>query len=235
MSKPWLKRILQIVGTLALVALLIAVYRRTDRSKGFTPDGDLALVAAAIAFIAVIIQIRSSSKQVQEQIKAQRDAEREERERQRRANATALLYEIESFYTVELELTEKELAGWDPASNDLPTWFALRTNTSEIYKGVSPLLGSLNAKSVSAIVRFYSAVGRYEGHRHNYQYMSGMAWSPAGRAVDRQNAANQAKAQLKMIRELIPHLKSLAGNISQRVAHDCGLDELIAKEDAKKN
>jgi len=223
------------VGTLALVALLMVAYRRTDWSKRFSPDGALTLVAAVIAFIAIIMQIRSSSKQVQDQVKAQRDAEREERERQRRAIATALLYEIESFYTVELELTEKELAGWDPASNDLPTGFALRTNTSEIYKGVSALLGSLNAKSVSAIVRFYSAVGRYEGLWHDYQYMSGMAWSPASREVDRQNAANQAKAQLKMIRDLIPHLKSLAGNISQRVAHDCGLDELIAKEDAKKN
>ena len=98
MLKPWLKRTLQIVGTLALVALLILVYRGTDWRKRFTPDGDLTLVAAAIAFIAVIIQIRSSSKQVQDQIKAQRDAEREEQERQKRAVATAILFEIDLIY-----------------------------------------------------------------------------------------------------------------------------------------
>ena len=120
MLKPWLNRILQIVGTLALVALAVIVYRRTDWSKGLTPDGAMTLVAAAIAFIAVIWQIRSSSKQVQEQIRAQRDAERKERERQRKAVATAILFEIDGFYAGYLRQPRDFLAGKDIENVGLP-------------------------------------------------------------------------------------------------------------------
>lgn len=233
MSKPWLKRILQIVGTLALMAVTVIVYRRTDWGKGFTPDGVMTLVAGVIAFIAVIMQIRSSSEQVQDQIKAQRDAEREERERQKRSIATALLYEIDSFYRIELDLVEKNLANWDVAGNSVPTAAGLRTNISEIYKGVSPLLGSLNAKSVSAIVKFYSMAGTYEGVWRDYQNLLDMIWGPANPALDPQYLANEAKTRLKSIRNLIPELKTLAENVTNSVAQDCGLEELIGRGNAQ--
>jgi hypothetical protein len=235
MSKLWLKRILQVAGALALVALAVIVYRRTDWCKGFTPDGVMTLIAGVIAFIAVIIQIRSSSKQVQDQIKAQRDAEREERERHKRAIATAILYEIDSFYRIDLELADKTLAGWDAASNNLPSAAGLRTNISEIYKGISPLLGSLNASSVSAIVKFYSMVGTYEGLWHSYQFSLDMLRAPANAAVrlSPQSLMNDAKTQLKGIRDLIPQLKELAATVTSSVAHDCGLDELIGRGNAQ--
>ena len=149
-----------------------------------TLDGLMTLVAGVIAFIAVIIQIRSSSKQVQDQIKAQRDAEREERERQKRTVATAILYEIDSFYVFELDLDEKKLASWDGANNSFPIAAGLRTNVSEIYKGVSPLLGSLNAKSVTAIVKFYAMVGTYEGMWRNYQYSLDKLRAPVNPSVN---------------------------------------------------
>ena len=235
--KLWSKRTLQAFAALALLAFVYFVYRRTDWSKGFTPDGVMTLVAGVIAFMAVIIQIRSASKQVQDQMKAQRDAEREEKERQRRAIATAILFEIDSFCVVDLDLAARSLARWDADRNNLPSATHLRTNISEIYKGISPLLGSLNAVSVGAIVRFYSMVGTYEGLWHSYQYSLDMLRIPGNPAVkmDPQKLVDDAKAQLKSICDLIPSLRTLAESVTNSVARDCGVEELIPKGDAKKN
>jgi hypothetical protein len=200
-----------------------------------TLDGLMTLIAGLIAFAAVIFQIRSSSKQVQDQIKAQRDAEREEKERQKRAIATAIICEIDSFFAIELDLVEKSLASWDGTSNNLALPAGLRTNVSEIYRGVSPLLGSLSAKSVNAIVKFYSMVGTYEGLWRNYQYCLDMLRAPLNPAVDlkARDLANEAGSQLKIIREIIPRLKTLAWTVIECVAHDCGLEELIGRSDAQ--
>jgi hypothetical protein len=202
-----------------------------------TLDGIMTLVAGVIAFIAVIIQIRSSSKQVQDQIKTQHDAEREERERQRRAIATAILFEIDSFCAVDLDFTAKSLAKWDADSNNIPTAAHLRTNNSEIYKGISPLLGSLNAVSVGAVVHFYSMVGMYEGLWRSYRYSLDMLHSPVNPDVimDAQSILNDAKAQLKNIRDLIPSLRELAEKVTKSVARDCGVEELIPKANAQTN
>jgi hypothetical protein len=172
---------------------------------------------------------------VQDQIKAQREAEREQRERQERAIATAILFEIDSFCMIELDLVDKNLAGSDPASNNLPSAVGMRTNISEIYKGLSPLLGSLNARSVSAIVKFCSMVGSYEGLWRSYQFSLDMLRAPANAAVrmDPQSLVSDAKAQLKGIRDLIPKVKALAGDVTTAVAHDCGVDELIGRGNAQ--
>jgi hypothetical protein len=237
MLKPWSRRILQIAGAVALVALVVTVYRSTDWGKGFTPDGAMTLIAGVIAFIAVIIQIASSTKQVQDQIRAQRDAEREERERQKRAVATAILYEIDSFCMIELDHVDKNLASWDAASNNLPSAAGLRTNISDIYKGISALLGSLSAKSVSAVVKFYSMVGAYEGLWRDYQYRLDTLRAPVNPSVniDLQGVVNEARRLLKDVRDLIPGLRTLGASVINVVAHECRLDELIEKSDAKKN
>ena len=206
-----------------------------------TLDGLMTLIAGVIAFVAVIIQIRSSSKQVQDQIKAQREAEGEERERQRRAIATSILFEIDSFRMIELDLVEESLASRNTAATsgpkvyNLPTAVGMRTNISEIYKGVAPLLGSLNAKSVSAIVKFYSAAGTYEGLWRTYQYCLEILQAPVNPAVhlDPQSLANEAERQLKSIRSLIPQLRTLAADVVKSVAQDCGLDELIERGNAQ--
>jgi hypothetical protein len=200
-----------------------------------TLDGLMTLIAGLTAFVAVIIQIRSSSKQLHDQMKSQRDAEREERERQKRAIATVILYEIDNFYMIELELVEKKLAGWDGANDHLPTAISFRANTAEIYKAVSPILGSLNAKSVSAIVKFYSMVGSYEGQWRDYQYCLDKLWLPGTPPVISEAFAKHAKEQLEGIRKMIPGLKKLAANVSNSVAQDCGLDEPIGRTDAKEN
>jgi len=151
------------VGALALVALAIVVCRRTDWSRGFSPDGVLAFAGGALALLGVWWSNHQSVKNLQKQLEAERNARTEEAERQKRSIATAILYEIDNFYRMELDLVEKNLASRDAAKDNLATAVGLRTNISEIYKAVSPILGSLNAKSVSAIVRFHSMVGAYEG------------------------------------------------------------------------
>jgi hypothetical protein len=62
-----------------------------------------------------------------------------------------------------------------------------------------------------------------------------MLWAPANPALNLEYVANQAKAQLKGIHNLIPHLKTLAGNVTKSVAHDYALGEFIERSDAKKN
>lgn len=231
------------VGFVLLVVFvaLVAFHRCSGLGKSLSNDYyamvGTTLLAAVLGFGAIWHQTRSSYRQLREQLAAQRDAEREERERQKRAIATAVLYEIDSFYRIELDLVEKNLDNWDGANNSLPTGAGLRTNISEIYKGVSPLLGSLNAKSVSAIVKFYSMVGTYEGLCRDYQNLLDMIWAPVNPAVNLnpQSLVNEAKARLNSIRGMIPQLKTLAANVTNFVAHDCGLDELIERSDAKKN
>ena len=192
-------------------------------------------MGAFIAFITVIWQIRSSSKHVEDQIKAQRDAEREGQARQKRAIATAILFEIDCFRTIELDYVERHLAHCGGASDAFPTAAGLRTNLSQIYKGVSPLLGSLNAKSVSAIVSFYSLVGTYEGLWRDYAYYLDILRAPVNPTVHLrpQDLASEAKRQLESIRGFIPRLRTLAGDVINSVAHDCGLEELIEKSDAQ--
>jgi hypothetical protein len=156
MLKPWLKRILQIVGTLALAALLVVVYRRTDWSKGFTPDGVMTLVAGIIAFVAIIIQIRSSSKQVQNQIKAQREAEHGERQRQKRALAAALTAEIDDFYWFFLKgLWEHRTIICGPAALSMKPAAELGPVPStafQVYKSTAGQLGLLSAQTVRSVV-----------------------------------------------------------------------------------
>jgi hypothetical protein len=229
------------VGFVLLVAFvaLVAFHRWSGLGKSLSNDYyamvGTTLLAAVLGFGAIWHQTRSSYRQLREQLAAQRDAEREERERQKRTIATAILYEIDSFYRIDLELADKILASWDATSNNLPSGAGLRTNISEIYKGISPLLGSLNASSVSAIVKFYSMVGTYEGLWHTYQFSLDMLRAPANPAVkmNPQSLVNDAKAQLKSIRDLIPQLKELAATVTNSVAHDCGLDELIGRSDAQ--
>jgi hypothetical protein len=186
MWKRCLKRILQIVGTVALVALLILVYRRTDWSKRFTPDGDLTLVAALIAFIAIIIQIRSSSKQVQDQIKAQRDAEREERGRQKRVVASAILFEIDGLYRWLLRDVRDFLRDVDPEKEDVRLLDAkpAGTNPFVVFAANAGRIGELDEPIVENVVRFYMraqaslyGIERYDKARERYLSQPSAEWA----------------------------------------------------------
>lgn len=195
-----------------------------------TLDGLMTLVAGVIAFIAVIIQIRFSSKQLHNQMKAQRDAEREESERQKRAIARAIICEIGSFYKFDLEQAEKNLSSRNVGTNSFPTATWKRGNTSEIYKANSQVLGSLNAKSVSAIVTFYGMVGAYDGLFRDYQRCLDIV---AFAANPPQNIVEDSRERLDAIRALIPELKKLATSVVSSVASDCGLDDLAGINDAQ--
>jgi hypothetical protein len=178
MLEPWLKRILQIVGTLALGALVVIVCLRTDWSKSFSPDGVLTLVAGVIAFVAVIIQIRSSSKQVRDQIKAQRETEREEQEREKRAVASALSAEIDDFYKFFLKgLWEQRTKVCGPIALSMKPPAELGPVPSTaflVYRSTAHQLGLLRGVTVRSVVSLYNFTASFVDHYEMYR----KAWSP---------------------------------------------------------
>ncbi|MGA2608624.1 MAG: hypothetical protein ABSH01_14355 [Terriglobia bacterium] len=218
---------------LAAFVALVAFHRCSGLGKSLSNDYyamvGTTLLAAVLGFGAIWHQTRSSYRQLREQLAAQRDAEGEERERQKRAIATAILFEIDSFYRIELKLVENTLSSWDSATEPLPTAVGLRGNTSDIYRANSVILGSLGAKSVSAIVKFYSMVGLYEGLFRDYQHCLDMASHGVNPAVNE----SCARERLNTIRGLIPELRKLKTGVCNSVARDCGLDELVEKDDAQ--
>jgi hypothetical protein len=142
MLKPWLSRIIQIVGTLALVALAVIVYRRTDWSKGFSPDGIMTLIAGVLAFAAV-----------QWQMWDQRRTSRQEQMRQKRAVATAILFEIDSFYRYFV----RDASALLKDTRDNEPFVAKSTSAFSFtaYVGNAGNLGQLSQDIVQGIVAFY--------------------------------------------------------------------------------
>lgn len=179
--------------------------------------------------MAVILQIRSSSREVRDQIKAQRDAEKEEMVRQKRAVATAVLYEIESFFMLELEQVEKTLSAWDSVKDPILSSACIRQNSFDIYKMNSLMLGRLNAKSISAIVKWYTMAETFVELVRQYERY--FEWAYTG--VNSAQSEKIARQRLTMLRDLIPALKGLTTSVTTSVARDCGLSELIAGNDAE--
>ena len=178
----------------------------------------MTLAAGILAFAAVQLQMRD-----------QRRTLREKQETQKRAIATGILYEIDSFFLLELEGVEKTLSLWDAASDPLPSSAFIRQNSFEIYRANSLLLGSLNPKSVSAIVKFYTMAGTYEALAREYEHFLDRVYS----GVNAKEFEKCARQRLKMLRDLIPQMKELTTNVSKAVAEDCGLNELVDKDDAQ--
>jgi hypothetical protein len=141
MSKLWLKRILQIVGTLGLLALVAIVYRRTDWCKGFTPDGIMTLIAGVLAFAAVQCQMWD-----------QRRTSRQEQDRQNRAVATAILLEIDQV---------NRLMSDQVHADDFNIRYLIPPNRFVVFEANAGYLGSLGSDLAQAIVRFYGEAGRY--------------------------------------------------------------------------
>jgi hypothetical protein len=137
MLKPWLKRILQIVATLALVVLVVIVYRRTDWCKGFTPDGIMTLIAGVLAFAAVQWQMW------------------DQRSRQKRAVASAILFEIDATYRYLLREVSKWLKLIDPESVDLRS-VAIKSFVARfpILDANAGKIGDLGERTVPSVVRF---------------------------------------------------------------------------------
>jgi hypothetical protein len=173
MLKPWLIRAVQVVGTLALVVLVVIVYRRTDWCKGFTPDGIMTLIAGVLAFGAV-----------QWQMWDQRRTSRREQENHKRAVATALLAEIDDFYKFILkDLWEKRdsICGSIASLTKLPPELGpLPSTASVVYRATAHQLGALSVSTVKSVVGLYnfiaSFVDTYEAYRK--------AWSPSSPPAD---------------------------------------------------
>lgn len=172
MSRPWVRRILQFAGALALVALAAIVYRKRDWFEGVTPDGVMTLMAGIIAFVAVIIQIRSSSRQVRDQIKAQRDAEQVERERQKRAVAAALLSETDCFYAKYLEETSEPFPSWKRIENDPRLTEVFQAPIGKpfvVYESLADKLGGFDAMVARGIVFAYGRMAAFVENLRLYE------------------------------------------------------------------
>jgi hypothetical protein len=219
MLKPWLKRILQIVGTLALVALLVLVYRRTDWSKRLTPDGDLTLAAGLIAFVAVIMQIRSSSKQVRDQIEAQRIAERKEQERQKTTLARAILFEIHSLYTTHLREVKAKLEKANLNMGSPPLIDPLAADPFPVYRANAGRLAELEESLVARIVEFYAVAGSYVAMWREYEVNK-------ARSLATNESANHmvARNSLSAIRRPLDELISLAIQRCREISSVANID-----------
>lgn len=150
MLKRWLKRILGIVGTLALVALVVIVYRRTDWRKGFTPDGIMTLIAGVLAFAAV-----------QWQMWHQRRTSRQEQENHKRAIAKALLFEVDDFYSNNLRGVYDHYRSFDGAIEKLPGVTGMDRRPFAVYDGNTASLGILSDEVVRSVVVFYDTARRH--------------------------------------------------------------------------
>lgn len=194
-----------------------------------TGDGLLAFVGGALALIGVWWSNHQSVKNLRKQLDAEKESRSEEVNRQRSATATALLYEIDSFFMMELAQTEKALDGLDLNVCPLPKIFFSRPNCFDVYKANAAFLGCLDPASVSAIVKFYTMAGTFEVFKREYQHCI----DGALRGIRTQDFENTARARLKDIYAIIPSMKALTTNVCNRVAKNCNLENLVRNDDAQ--
>ena len=196
MSKSWLSRIIQIVGTLALVALVVIVYRRTDWCKGFTPDGIMTLVAGVLAFAAV-----------QWQIWDQRRTQGKDQERRRRAVATAVLFEIDSVYRSLIQGISEQIN--TPGSG--PLLVKPFDSGFPVFEGNAGSLGELPAQLVQAVVGFYGVIMRHISTLKLYASLATQSQSEVS-AIDWKGTASEL---LESTKTILPALKLSAYTASR--------------------
>lgn len=158
MLKPGLKRAVQIVGTLALVALAVIAYRRTDWSKGFTPDGIMTLIAGVLAFAAV-----------QWQMWDHRRTSRQEQGNHKRAIAKALLFEVDDFYSNHLMGVYDRYRGFDGSIEKLPGVTGMDRRPFAAYDGNTASLGAFSDEVVRSVVVFYDTARRHLSINRDYK------------------------------------------------------------------
>jgi hypothetical protein len=222
MLKPWLKKTLQIVGTLALVALVVVVYRRTDWHKGFTPDGVMTLIAGVLAFAAV-----------QWQIWDQRRAAHREQDRQKRAVATALLFEIDGFYRSYLRDPRKFWAHIDPKKDALPGVRSVGENPFPVYGGNASKIGELENYNVQGIVHFYGEANSYLSMLRDYRNaLEAISYLATSLSITQRSSEGppwlvregEARAHLSRLKQAVPELIKFAWLVCYYLCRDTGTE-----------
>ncbi len=202
MLKPWRSRIIQIAGTLALVALTVIVYRRTDWSKGFTPDGIMTLIAGVLAFAAV-----------QWQMWDQRESLRQEQMRQSRAVAKAVLFEINNFYCYYVRDVQAFLKGQDVLSCKMLGIKSIPSDAFPIYRGNAITVGVLEDDMVGNIVGFYSTAEAYLSILRDYRIESERYYQQGGDKV----AEEKARTFLGQVKSTGPEITKLIHVLSEEL------------------
>jgi len=144
-----------VVG-IVLCAGLTVFHRYTELGRSLSVDGlamiGTTLVAAAIGFLAILLQVRSSSRQLRDQIKAQGDAEREELERQMKSLARAFLFEIDDYYHYSLN----QEPNWEKKVFKFERWPFL------MYQANAGRIGNFDDRTIKAIIKFYGDAEAYQ-------------------------------------------------------------------------
>ena len=204
MLKPWLKIILQIVGTFALVALVVIVYRRTDWCKGFTPDGIMTLIAGVLAFAAV-----------QWQMWHQRRTFRQEQDRQSRVVATAILFEIDDFYHYGL----KQETNWETfEASQIPYRVVkFRRWPFVMYEANAGRIGNLDYRTIKSIIKFYGDAEAYQASVEEFVVSSDAARSGSD------TARLEASALLASLKKIFPALQGSVKSVCATLSDVAGV------------
>lgn len=237
LQKCWMKLKIQEIdwrfwAAVPVVVLVLWVglrvfHRCFQLGRSLSVDGlamiGTTLVAAAAGFLAILYQVRSSSRQLRDQIEADRARAAHEKEEQKRAIAAAIVNEIDNI-CLELDQVQDNIKHALQTPGRFPLAIGFRANTSLIYKAIAPSLGILSAEAVSAIVRFYSKMGSYEGMWRVYQYCLDMLWSGQIPEEVRNEFTGNAQGEIELIGGFVPELRRLAESAKKSLTKDYRLD-----------
>jgi len=184
-------------------------YVRADWSKGFSPDGVMTLIAAAVAFAAV-----------QWQIWNQHVDGREEFQKRNRATAAAILFEIDYSCTRYAEFYEEYFGTNTQETEKRRARLRFIPVAFNVYPANADKLGDLGTGTASAIVKFYSAaqglhhyleVHQSAGERYHLTAQSGLRLSSLEEVTQamqqgfqRRDALNDLAAAAPRTRWLLP-------------------------------
>lgn len=167
-----------------------------------TLDGMMTLAAGILAFVAVQLQMRN-----------QRRAVRQEQERQKKAVATAVLFEIDSFYRYfvrDASALLKDIRDNEPFVAKSTSAFSFTA-----YVGNASNLGQLNQDIVQGIVAFYGCATVLLTTMHDYSE----AVKRSLEARDNIDWGYLAKQYFTHMTTSFPALKVLTYNVSKTLCN----------------
>lgn len=165
-------------------------------------EGLIALYAGVIAFVAIMIQLEE-----------ERNAHVAEQERQRRALATAILFEINSFYCDYVGGLQAVLRDMDVEGCKLLGMRMIPADTFPIYRGNAINIGLLEAALVGSLVGFYSDADAYLCALRDYRVESDRYYHQGADPV----AEEKARTFLRKIKSAGPEVTKTVQLLCQQL------------------
>ncbi len=140
----------------------------------FTGDGILAFLGGASALVAVWLSNRQSVRNLQRQMDTEKHARDEELEARKRSVATAILFEIDNFYSHHLSDREDLYDRWEKAKvhpNAVERFAVLAGESFAVYTASAHMLGDLGGKTARAVVKCYAALSTHIDLLRKYEGM----------------------------------------------------------------